>query len=106
MHDTLETTEVANGRAGTFLIGMLCGAAVGAAIGLMLAPKTGSELRQQLRESAEGLRQKASSAYQGASGAVNDVIARGRQAVDAGRETFQRSRPANGPAGDMTASMP
>ena len=106
MQDTLETTEIANGRTGTFLIGMLCGAAVGAAVGLMLAPKAGSELRQQLWQSTEGLRQKASSAYEGASGVVTDVIARGRQAVDAGRETFQRNRPANGPAGDVTASMP
>jgi gas vesicle protein len=105
MHDTLET-DVTNGGTGTFLIGMLCGAAVGAAIGLMVAPKAGNEMRRQLWESTEGLRQKAASAYQDASVAVNDVISRGRQAVDAGRETFQRNRPGNGPARDMTSSMP
>lgn len=106
MHDTLQTTDTQAGRAGTFLIGMLCGAAVGAAIGMMLAPKAGSELREQLWTSTEGLRHKASNAYEGASGVVNDVIARGRRAVDAGRETFQRNRPGNGAASDMTSSMP
>ena len=105
MRDTLQTTDAGN-QSGMFMIGMLCGAAMGAAIGLMLAPKAGSELRQQLWDGTEDLRQKASSAYKGASGVVNDVIARGRQAVDAGRETFDRNRPGNGSATDMTSSMP
>ena len=33
---------------GGFLIGLLCGTALGAAIGLMFAPKAGSEFRQRL----------------------------------------------------------
>ena len=105
MHDTLQATDVSNGR-GTFLVGMLCGAAVGAAIGLMLAPKAGPELRRQLWDSTEGLRHRAGDAYGSASTVVSDVIARGRQAVEAGRETFQRNRPsATNPAEGMT-SMP
>ena len=107
MHESLLTPETESRSTGTFVLGMLCGAAVGAAIGLIMAPKAGSELRQQLWSSTEGLRQKASTAYDGASGVVNDVLARGRQAVEAGRETFQRSRPGNGSASDdMTSSMP
>ena len=33
---------------GGFLIGLLCGTALGAAIGLMFAPKVGSEMRQRI----------------------------------------------------------
>ena len=36
---------------GGFLIGLLCGTALGAAIGLMFAPKAGSEFRQRLYDS-------------------------------------------------------
>src|SRR5262245_40767904 len=105
MHETFEGRDVSNGSS-SFLIGMLCGAAVGAAVGLLMAPKAGPQLRRQLWESTEGLRQRASDAYDGASSVVNDAITRGRQAVEAGRETFQRNRPTNGPTGDVTSSMP
>ena len=46
---------------GGFLIGLLCGTALGAAIGLMFAPKAGSEFRQTIvrldrRHPAQGVR--------------------------------------------------
>ena len=44
---------------GGFLIGLLCGTALGAAIGLMFAPKAGSEFRQRLYESTGDIRRKA-----------------------------------------------
>ena len=43
---------------GGFLIGLLCGTALGAAIGLMFAPKAGSEFRQRLYESTGDIRRK------------------------------------------------
>ena len=42
-----------------FIMGVMCGTALGAALGLIFAPKAGSELRQQLSDSTERLKQKA-----------------------------------------------
>jgi len=56
-------------------------------------------------EQADRLRQRAGDAYGTASDAINEVVSRGREALDVGREAFQRSRP-NGSAGDAASSMP
>jgi gas vesicle protein len=86
-----------------FIMGVMCGTAIGAALGLMFAPKAGSELRQQLSDSTEKLKQaaadttdrlkrSATEAYQTASERVDDVVARGKEAVERGREEFQSAR--------------
>src|SRR5688572_15998799 len=77
---------------GGFLIGLLCGTALGAAIGLMFAPKAGSEFRQRLYESTGDIRRKAHETYDQASDQVNNMVAKGRQAVDRGREAFESAR--------------
>lgn len=83
---------------GGFLMGLLCGAVVGAAVGLLLAPKAGSDLRQQLYESTGRLRRSATDGYVAAvdsvSGAVEDVIGRGKKAAQRGQETFESVRQA------------
>lgn len=75
-----------------FLYGLLAGAAIGAAIGLLLAPKTGAELRHVLGESAERFRHQADDVYRKAAGAVNEVVNQGRRAAEAGREKFEEAR--------------
>ena len=77
---------------GGFLIGLLCGTALGAAIGLMFAPKAGSEFRQRLYESTGDIRRKAYETYDQASEQVNNMVTKGRQAVDRGREAFDNAR--------------
>jgi gas vesicle protein len=77
---------------GGFLIGLLCGTALGAAIGLMFAPRSGSELRQNLYDSTGDLRRKAYETYGQASEQVNNIVSKGRQAVDRGREAFESAR--------------
>jgi len=67
-------------------MGLLCGAALGAAIGLLFAPKPGSELRSQLYDSTERLRRKAGEAYNQASDTVEDLVDKGRTAVRRGRQ--------------------
>ncbi len=77
---------------GGFLIGLLCGTALGAAIGLMFAPKAGSEFRQRIYESTGDIRRKAYETYGQASEQVNHMVEKGRQAVDRGREAFEHAR--------------
>ena len=77
---------------GGFLIGLLCGTALGAAIGLMFAPRAGSEIRQTLYESTGDIRRRAYDAYDQASEQVSSMVSKGRQAVDRGREAFDNAR--------------
>src|SRR5918995_5197350 len=51
---------------GGFMMGLLTGTVLGAGLGMLLAPKSGSELRNQLTEGASSLGRRAS-------GAVNDL---------------------------------
>ncbi len=75
-----------------FILGLLCGTALGAAIGLMFAPKAGSEIRQTLYDSTGDIRQKAYDAYGQATEQVNTAVAKGRQAVERGKEAFDTAR--------------
>jgi gas vesicle protein len=79
---------------GGFLIGLLCGTALGAAMALMFAPKAGSELRQTIYESTGDIRRKAYETYGQASEQVNNMVSKGRQAVDRGLEAFDNARQA------------
>jgi gas vesicle protein len=71
-----------NGGGNEFMIGLLCGTAVGAAIGLLLAPKSGAELRTQLADSADRLRKKAGETYDQASGTISQMVDKGRGAAN------------------------
>jgi gas vesicle protein len=77
---------------GGFVLGLLCGAALGAAIAFMFAPKAGAELRQTLYDSTGDIRKKAYDAYGQATQTVNDYVAKGREAVDRGRQAFDSAR--------------
>ena len=77
---------------GGFLAALLCGAAVGAALGVVLAPKSGAETRRQLAESTGRLRENATRTYSQATEGVNQLVTKGREAIDRGREVFDRTR--------------
>ncbi len=68
-----------------FMMGLLCGAAVGAALGLLFAPKPGSELRHQLYDSSERIRRRAGEVASQASGTVEDLVDKGRSAIRRGQ---------------------
>ena len=70
---------------GSFLMGLLAGTVLGAGLGMLFAPKAGNELRGQLGESAARLKTTANDAYQQASGKVNQMVDRGREAYDRAR---------------------
>jgi gas vesicle protein len=81
---------------GSFLMGLLAGTVLGAGLGMLFAPKTGSELRSQLGEQAGRLRNQANDTYQQASDKVS-------QMVDRGREAYERARTGTG-MGSTTSS--
>jgi gas vesicle protein len=72
---------------GSFLMGLLAGTVLGAGLGMLFAPKTGSELRSQIGEQAGKLRSTATDTYQQASEKVSQIVDRGREAYDRARGT-------------------
>jgi gas vesicle protein len=51
--------DMANSRGGDFMAGLLLGGVVGAALGLLLAPQSGDETRQFLKEKSGELKDRA-----------------------------------------------
>ena len=70
---------------GSFLMGLLAGTVLGAGLGMLFAPKAGSELRNQLTDQAGKLRATANDTYHQASDKVNQIVDRGKDAYDRAR---------------------
>lgn len=64
------------GSGGGFMLGLIAGAVLGAGLGMLLAPKAGSELRGQLGDQASRLRDRASEGYTAASTKVSSMYNR------------------------------
>jgi hypothetical protein len=75
---------------GSFLMGLLAGTVLGAGLGMLFAPKAGSELRNQLSEQAGRLRDTATDTYNQASEKVTQIVERGREAYDRARGSGAR----------------
>lgn len=78
------------------VIPFLIGGVVGAAIGILFAPRSGSETRKQLKDLASGARNKVSSTivkgmdiYDDARLAVSSAVEAGKQAYIQEREKIQ-----------------
>ena len=84
-YDRLEREE----GGGSFLMGLLAGTVLGAGLGMLFAPKAGSELRSQLTESAGQLRSRANEFGQQASEKVSQMVDRGREAYDRARTSVE-----------------
>jgi gas vesicle protein len=91
---------------GSFLMGLLAGTVLGAGLGMLFAPKAGSELRSQLGTSiADGtgrLREVADQTYNQASEKVGQIVDRSREAYDRARSSVSSmaSQGTSGSAGD------
>ena len=72
---------------GSFLMGLLAGTVLGAGLGMLIAPRAGSELLNQLTEQAGRLRSTANDAYSQASGKVGQMVDKGREAYDRARSS-------------------
>lgn len=78
-----------------FGFGILCGAALGAAIAMLWAPKAGVDLRRDVAKSMDRMKRQAASK-------VSNVAERGRRAWQAGRDAFTEGAPATDEPTSMT----
>ena len=89
MADTNDRYEIEAGGSG-FMMGLLAGTVLGAGIGMLLAPRPGAELRNQLGEQARQAGTKASEQYRRASETATTWAERGREMVNEAREVVSR----------------
>jgi gas vesicle protein len=92
MYSEYQQTNHSTGH--EFMSGLLFGAVVGAAVGLLFAPKSGAETRGQVVDSASRMRKQAGKTYERASSVVSEAVDRGRDAWNRGRESFEETRDA------------
>lgn len=59
MIDGDDRFETEKGSGGNFVIGLLAGTVLGAGLGMLFAPKPGAELRSQLTDQANSVRERA-----------------------------------------------
>jgi gas vesicle protein len=80
-----------NGSGGSgFVMGLLAGTVLGAGLGMLLAPKAGSELRGAIGEQARNIGSKASEQYRRASESAGTWAEKGRDFVNQAREAVTR----------------
>jgi gas vesicle protein len=89
MADSYDRYEHEGG--GGFMMGLLTGTVLGAGLGMLLAPKAGTELRGQLGEQARNLSTKATDQYRRASEQASGWVERGRDMVNQARERTGRA---------------
>ena len=74
---------------GSFVMGLLTGTVLGAGLGLLFAPKSGSELRTQISGQAEQLANTTSDGYRRASETAGEWAEKGREK---GREAYDKAK--------------
>lgn len=93
------------GSGGSFMMGLLTGTVLGAGLGMLLAPKAGSELRGAIGEQARNLGNTVNEQYKKASEAASGWSEKGREFVDKARDAVSRgAEEARGYAGGTTGS--
>ncbi len=89
--------------ASSMLLSFLLGGLMGAGVALLLAPKSGRETRQRIRELAEEAREKADDYAEQAKTRVNSAIEKGKgfvqekksiitSAIEAGKEAYEKEK--------------
>ncbi len=75
---------------GSFVMGLLTGTVLGAGLGMLFAPKSGSDLRNQISEQAGNLANTASDGYRKASEQAGEWADRGREMYDKARDAVAK----------------
>lgn len=97
MADGYDRFDNEGGGGGSFVMGLLTGTVLGAGLGMLFAPKAGSELRSQIGEQAGNLANTASDGYRRATEQAGQWADRGR---DAANQWAERGKEAYGQAKD------
>jgi gas vesicle protein len=104
MADSYDRYESDSGGGG-FMMGLLTGTVLGAGLGMLLAPKAGSELRGVIGEQARNWGNTASEQYRHARDAAGTWAEKGRDMVNQARDAAtQAADQARGYAGATTGS--
>jgi gas vesicle protein len=90
MADGYDRFDNEGGGGGSFVMGLLTGTVLGAGLGMLFAPKSGSELRNQVAEQAGNLANTASEGYRRASEAAGGWAEKGRDAYDKARDAVSK----------------
>jgi gas vesicle protein len=78
------------GSGAGFMMGLLTGTVLGAGLGMLLAPKAGSELRGTIGEQARNLGSMAQEQYKRATESAGTWAEKGREFVDRTRDAVSR----------------
>jgi gas vesicle protein len=76
---------------GGFVLGMVTGAALGAALAMLFAPKAGAEVRQDLAGTVGDLSQVAKDKWADVTTAADSAMDKGREAYGQARGTVQQA---------------
>src|SRR5437773_8741442 len=90
MADGYDRFDNEGGGGGSFVMGLLTGTVLGAGLGMLFAPKAGSELRGQISDQANNLANTASEQYRRATEAAGDLADRGREMYDKARDAVSK----------------
>jgi gas vesicle protein len=91
MADGYDRFDNENAGGGSFVMGLLTGTVLGAGLGMLFAPKSGSELRSQISEQAGNIANTASEQYRRATEAAGEWAEKGREV---GRDVYDKARDA------------
>src|SRR5512138_3267471 len=78
------------GGGGSFVMGLLTGTVLGAGLGMLFAPKSGTELRNQLSEQAGNLKNQAGEWADRGRDMYNQAAEKGRDAYNQARDAVNR----------------
>jgi gas vesicle protein len=90
MGDGYDRFDSDSGGGSSFVMGLLTGTVLGAGLGMLFAPKAGSELRSQISEQAGNLANTASEGYRKASETAGEWAEKGRDMYGKARESVVR----------------
>ena len=87
MADGYDRFDNESGGGGSFVMGLLTGTVLGAGLGMLFAPKSGSELRSQISEQAGNIANTASEQYRRATETASEWAEKGREV---GRDVYDK----------------
>lgn len=90
MADGYDRFENEGNGGGSFVMGLLIGTVLGAGLGMLFAPKAGSDLRNQISEQATNLANQASDGYRKASETTSGWAERGKEAYGKARDAVSK----------------